>query len=146
MVSKFPNPEMMAPEDRERLKEKMADVVEEDDQPESNGRFASLKDLEPESEGFRYTKKPIFGIAKAVRFRSLTARHFEKIAQEEDRNILLHSICDEQGRLMIEDPETLDALIDRYDARTYAELLSAANMHCLGRGGLDEMIEESAGN
>ena len=139
MVSKLPT--TMSAEDRGRLR----DVVEEDDEPSRNGDV-SIRDLEPESDGFRYVIKKIFRIAKPVRFRSLTARHFEAIAQEEDRNILLHSVCDESGRLMIEDPEALSALIDRYDARTYAELISAANMHCLGRGGLDQMTEEAAGN
>jgi len=141
MVSKIPQPEMMAPEDRARLRE----VVEEDDEPSRNGD-TSIRDLEPESDGFRYISKKIFRIAKEVRFRSLTARHFESIAKEEDRNILIHSICDGSGNLMIEDQEALSALIDRYDARTYAELISAANMHCLGRGGLDQMTEDAAGN
>ena len=151
MVSKFPQPETMAPEDLERLKEKITETVEEDSveddyQPSSNGVADSMADLEPESDGFRYVTKNIFRIAKPVRFRSLTARQFESIAKEEDRRILLHSICDENGKLMIPDSETLSGLIDRYDARTYAELISAANVHCLGRGGLDDMVEDSAGN
>ncbi len=144
MVSKVPPPEMLAPEDRERMK--MADEVDEDDGPSRNGDASSIEDLEPESDGFRFVEKKIFRIAKRVRFRSLTARHFESIAQDEDRNILLHSICDENGRLLIEDKDSLSALIDRYDARTYAELISAANVHCLGHGGLDQMTEDAAGN
>lgn len=148
MVSKTPPIDMVRPEDRERMEEKMAalpDEVEEDI-PSRNGVAQTAEDLQPQADGFRYVTKPIFLIAKPVRFRSLTARQFENIAEKEDFSVLLYSICNKDGQLTIDDSETLSDLIDRWDARTYAELLSAANMHCLGRGGLDNMVEESAGN
>ena len=147
MVSKYPPPDMMSPEDRTRLEEKLAQMPDEVEEVaiSSNGVARSLDDLLPESDGFRYRKKQIFGIAKPVRFRSLTARHFEQIAAEEDRNILLYSVCDEEGRLFLTS-EDLQRLIDKYDARTYAQLLHEANLHCLGRGGLSDLVEEEAGN
>ncbi len=150
MVSKFPTPEMVTPEDRERLQAKVAETVEEDVvedayQPSPNGVADSIADLK--SKGFRYTDRPIFGFEKKVRFRSLTARQFEATATEADKNILLYSMVKGSGEMFFGDLEELNAWIDDdLDARTYAELLSAANMHCLGRGGLDQMIEDSAGN
>lgn len=151
MVSKNPPPEMMTTEGRQQLEEKMAHMddevneVEEVDHASSNGVARSAEDMDPEVDGFRYLTVPIFGIKKRICFRSLTARKFESIAKEDEKNILLYSVCDGDGRLFLE-PERLSELIDGYDARTYAEMLSAANLHCLGRGGLQDMVEESAGN
>jgi len=143
MVSKAPPVGLMSKDTREQY-ESLPQEVEED-APQSEGVACSADDLRPAADGFRYIEVPILGIEKPVRFRSLTARHFEEVAQEEDRNILLYSVCDSQGRLYL-DNASLQALIDSYDARTYAHLLAVANHHCLAGADLATMTEEAEKN
>lgn len=146
MVSKYPPLESLSPEDQDRLQQRMkAEEIEEDAPEESNGQVASLADLYPSEDGFRYTERSISGIAKKVRFRSFTGDIFDRIKGMDDRYLLVYSICDEQGRLCIP-PEEIDGLVAKWDARTYIELLRAANEHCLPSLTIGALVEEAAKN
>ena len=142
MVSKMPRPEKMTLEDRERLARLENEVVEE----ESNGHVcATRSELLGTSTGFRYAHRKIFGIESPVRMRSLTGREFEEIKHRDDRFGLVVAVVDDDGNQLIA-AEEIDAYLEKWDARTYIELLQFFNEHCLPSITIGALVEEQSKN
>ena len=143
MVSK--TPPTMSAEDRVKFENMQSEV--EEDQPSSNGHIAGeVSDLRPAGDGFRYDEQRIFGIDKKVRMRSLTAKQFDEVKLQDDKNLLLYAIVRANDQKPYLSPEELEDLMGVWDARTYIELLQMANKHCLPTLTLDALVEGAAKN
>lgn len=140
---KYPRAEKMTPEDQEKLAKMQGEITEEE--PASNGAVASRADLLPAVTGFRYAEQHVFGIEKPVRMRSLTGKEFDECKLLDDRFALARVIVDADGNRMISDEE-IDAYVEAWDARTYVELLSFFNQHCLPTITIGALVEAQAKN
>ena len=145
MVSKTPPLEMMSPETREQFAETQT-VIEEPIRDESDVA-SSVDDLFPSGGGrIRYRLESICGLAKKVRFKSLTAAQFLAVSDEEDNNILLYSVCDESGNCYLTANDIKRLQSDENDARTLMHMIAVANDHCLAGASLEGLTEAAAKN
>ena len=146
-ISSTPPADQMTPEDRARL-----EVTVEDPLPEENGQVAgSAADLMPAQPGYRYRVEPIVGLAKKVRFRSLSTGAYRKYVLNADgtndlEGLVGWAVVDGNGHSYLTEENIAEFKdSEQYDMRTWNQILGIAIEHCLG-GNLEQLAELAAGN
>ena len=145
-ISSTPPIEQMTAEDQQRLQ-----VTTEDVQPLNGEVASSAADLVPAEDGYRYRTEPIVGLAKKVRFRSMSTAAYRKHVLNEDgtndlEGLVQWAVVDGNGHSYLTEADVLDFKnSEKYDLRTWNQILGIAIEHCLG-GNLEQLADIAAGN
>ena len=95
-------------------------------------------------KGRRYKTEKIHSAGQSVRWRTLTAKEYWKIADKPDEHLIQIAMVDDEGKEEIAEEE-LEEFMSSLDANVFCELMYKARKFCLPLT-LPGMIEEAAKN